>query len=432
MLSRLSSNFPRTRLAAMLAASTLFGVLSLAPSGAALGDEPERNGGAVKFLTTVPVPGLTVFDISWIDPHTQLYYLADRSNKTIDVIDAKRNVLVKQISGNFKGFTGNNDTSGPDGVVTSGHWLFVTDAPSRVVSIDLRTDLIVSEVNTGGDVDPNTGLGFRTDELAFDPEGGVILAANNADDPPFATLINVDTNTGKLTLGKRITFKNFGPGADTATNGAEQPVWDRGTGRFYISIPEVNGVKANGAVAVIDPKTATVEATFLVKFCQPAGLTLGPNQDLLIGCSVVFDTAGVPCSAATATTALNCHGNSANAKQVIMDAKNGTIDRDVFGVGGSDEVWFNRGDGRYYTASRADPHGPVLGVIDAERQVLEQIVPTFNTPLTAPAPRGTAHSVAVNPHNNHVFVPLPGGNAFPNCLTGCVAVFGKARRDDDD
>ena len=230
--------------ARLSSASALLGAVSLAISCAALADEPERNGGAVKFLTTVPVPGLTVFDISWIDPHTQLYYLADRSNKTIDVIDAKRNVLVKQISGNFKGFTGNNDTSGPDGVVTSGHWLFVTDAPSRVVSIDLRTDLIVSEVNTGG------ADGLRTDELAFDPVGGVILAVNNADDPPFATLINVDANTGKLTLGKRITFKNFGPGADTATNGAEQPVWDRGTGRFYISIPEVNGTSADGAVAM--------------------------------------------------------------------------------------------------------------------------------------------------------------------------------------
>jgi hypothetical protein len=433
MLARLSSRFPRTRLAAMLAASTLFGVLSLAPSGAVLGDEGERHGGAVKLLTTVPVPGLTVFDISWIDPHSQLYYLADRSNKAIDVIDAKRNVLVKQIKGNFTGFTGNNDTSGPDGVVTSGHWLFVTDAPSRVVSIDLRTDLIVSEVNTGG------ADGLRTDELAFDPEGGVILAVNNADEPPFATLIKVDAITGKLTLGKRITFKNFGPGADTATNGAEQPVWDRGTGRFYISIPEVNGVNANGAVAVIDPKTGTVESTFLVKHCQPAGLTLGPNQDLLIGCSVVFDTAGAACAAATAPNAahpagtpFDCHGKSANPKQVIMDARTGEIDRDVFGVGGSDEVWFNAGDGRYYTASRADPHGPVLGVIDAKRQVLEQIVPTFNTPLNTPAPRGTAHSVAVNPHNNHVFVPLPGGNAFPNCLTGCVAVFGKAKRDDDD
>src|SRR3989449_5157614 len=155
-------------------------------AGSSSADDRE-NGGTVKLLKTIgPFDDQTiaVFDISWVDPDTQLYYLADRTNNAIDVVDAKDSVRVKQIAkGQFKGFTGNNDTSGPDGVVTSGHWLFVTDAPSRVVSIDLRTDLIVSEVNTGGDVDPNTGLGFRTDELAFDPEGGVILAANNADDP---------------------------------------------------------------------------------------------------------------------------------------------------------------------------------------------------------------------------------------------------------
>ena len=40
-------------------------------------------------------------------------------------------------------------------------------------------------------------------------------------------------------------------------------------------------------VAVINPKTATVESTFHVSLCGPAGLTLGPNQDLLIGCSAV-------------------------------------------------------------------------------------------------------------------------------------------------
>jgi hypothetical protein len=183
-----------------------------------------------------------------------------------------------------------------------------------------------------------------------------------------------------------------------------------------------------------------VESTFHVSQCGPAGLTLGPNQDLLIGCSVVFDTAGVACTPAAAPkppttpagTPFNCHGKSANPKQVIMDARNGSVDKDVFGVGGSDEVWFNSGDGRYYTASRNNPTGPVMGIIDAKRQVLDQIVPTFNTPLNTPAPRGTAHSIAVNPHNNHAFVPLPGGNAFPNCLTGCVAVFGTPSEDDRD
>jgi len=313
MLSRLSSNFPRTRLAIMLAASTVFGVLSLAPSGAALGDEDERNAEAVKLLTTIPVPGsqMKSFDISWVDADTQLYYLADRSNAAVDVFDAKRHVFVKQIHGGFNGFHGSNDTAGPNGVVVSGHWLFVTDAPSRVVTIDLRTDQIVGSANTGG------APGLRADELAYDPEHGLILAVNNADDPPFATLVKVDTSTGALTVKQRITFT-------TATNGAEQPLWNPRTGRFYLSIPQVGPNAEDGAVARINPQTAAIETMFPVKFCQPAGLTLGPNQDLLVGCSVVFDTAGHVWTRDPAAQA-----PSAKPISVIMDASDGSVDKNV-------------------------------------------------------------------------------------------------------
>jgi len=115
--------------------------------------------------------------------------------------------------------------------------------------------------------------------------------------------------------------------------------------------------------------------------------------------------------------------NTAAPSQIIMDARNGSIDRVVMGVGGSDEVWFNEGDGRFYTASRNNPTGPVLGVIDAEDQSLVQVVPTVNRPP------GTAHSVAADPHNNHVLMPLPANNVFPSCLDGCIAVFGTP---DDD
>ena len=387
--------------------------LSLAGVALLLGPQPanadggRRERGAVRLLTTVPVPGnLVVFDISFVDPATQLYYLADRSNNAIDVVDSRRNVFVKQINkGGFKGFTGNNDTSGPNGVVVSGNWLFVTDAPSRVVSIDLRTDQIAGSISTGGDP------GLRTDEMAYDPKDGLLLAVNNADSPPFATLVKVDKGTGHLTVGPRITFAD-------ATNGAEQPVWDAGTGRFYLSIPELNGDVSTGAVARINPD-GTLEKMLPVSHCQPAGLTLGPRQDLLLGCSVIFDTANQPWTASDA--------NTAAPVQVVMDARTGAIDSRVAGVGGSDEVWFNPGDGRYYTASRSNPGGPVLGVIDADEQKLVQVVPTFNTPSSAPAPRGTAHSVTANPRNNHVLVALPANNVFPGCLTGCVAVYG-----DDD
>jgi hypothetical protein len=60
-----------------------------------------------------------------------------------------------------------------------------------------------------------------------------------------------------------------------------------------------------------------------------------------------------------------------------------------------------------------------LGVIDAHDQVLKQPVPTFNVPAvtTGPLahPASTAHSVAANASNNHVFVPLGANNVFPNC-----------------
>ena len=38
--------------------------------------------------------------------------------------------------------------------------------------------------------------------------------------------------------------------------------------------------------------------------------------------------------------------------------------------------------------------------------------------------------MAVNAENNFVFVPLAANNAFPDCLKGCIAVFGRSEDDD--
>ena len=103
--------------------------------------------GPVKLLSMVPVPvsatnttgGMYSFDISWVDRTTGTYYLADRSNKVVDVVVDE--TTVTQLTGDFTGFTpcavqpaGANDCAGPNGVATSANCLFVTDAPSRVVS----------------------------------------------------------------------------------------------------------------------------------------------------------------------------------------------------------------------------------------------------------------------------------------------------------
>ena len=413
----------RTRRAALLATAALFGVVSLATSGAAPAAMQERDGGAVKLLKTIPIPGnaLHGFDISWVDAPTQRYYLSDRSNKAIDVIDAKNGSFLKQINvGGFVGVVfdgagaGDNSRSGPNGVVASGRWLFAGDGGSRVVAIDLTTDTVADTLLTA-DNDP-----FRANEMAYDPEGGVILITNSGDSPPFVTLISVDQSTGRLTKLARITL-DAAHGVD-ATNGLEAVAWNPGTGRFYVSIPELSGpggTGPNGGVARIDPHTARVDALFPVEFCQPGGLAVGPHQDLLVGCTLVFDTAGDAWSATGAVTAA--------PRSVIMDANTGSIKRVVRGVSGSDEVWFNSGDGQYYLSATDQPGGPVLGVIDARSRRLAQVVPTLNVEGEAFVfPRGSAHSVTANPYNNQVFVPLPANNVFPNCLNGCIAVYRRA------
>src|SRR2546427_13181970 len=94
-------------------------------------------------LITVPGNPLTSFDISIVERSSQTddeddrssntddrgdrsresdersnqtYFLADRSNKAVDIFNASSNTFETRVAG-FVGFTGNNDTSGPDGIV---------------------------------------------------------------------------------------------------------------------------------------------------------------------------------------------------------------------------------------------------------------------------------------------------------------------------
>ena len=220
---------------------------------------------------------------------------------------------------------------------------------------------------------------------------------------------------------------------------AEQPVWNPSDGQFYLSIPSITGLPATGAVYRIDPNTAKFETAATIDECGPAGLTLGPNQDLLVGCNTVYGLDGKVWDPAKDITA--------DPREVIIDAKTGIIEATVFGVGAGDEVWFNRGDGHYYVTGSGSPLRPtppaaaqgasVLGVINALSNSLDQLVPTFNVPAVGTGnsstehPAGTAHSVAANTGNNLVFVALAANNVFPDCLTGCIAVYGRSDNDQD-
>ncbi len=331
--------------------------------------------GSTTRIALINIPGnpLTSFDISWVDDDT--YYLADRSNAGIDIIDAEDNIFLTRIGG-FVGFHIDNDHSGPNGILVIHDrdelWAgdgVDGDGHSTVKVVDLEAGAISDSI-----VIPNGTA--RADELAFDPEDRVLIVANDADEPPFVTFISTEDHS---ILGQ-LEFPN-------ATDGLEQPVWVQAAHRFYLAVPETRA-HPGGEIDVIDPVAMVVTDVFPVTECNPHGLALGPHHQLLVGCSGSAIRKG------------------AHAKSVVMDARSGAIVATITQVGGSDEVWFNPGDHRYYLAAnnmtsdgtRNGTLTPVLGIIDARTNTWIENVPTV---------RG-AHSVAADRENNHIFVPLSG------------------------
>jgi hypothetical protein len=350
-------------------------------------------------VTAVAIPGhpLRSFDISWDNPHRKEYYLADRSNAGIDILDTN-SLTFKRTIGGFVGIkltgTGavDNNHSGPDGVTSHGRWLYAGDGDSTLKVIDLdapTASAIKQSISTGGTT--------RVDEMALTTDGKLLLAANNAEDPPFATLFSANGDNAVSNVSKIIKI-SVDPTIIPAGFGLsiEQPAWDPTTQRFYTSIPviannppgcnfgQLSGpITCDGGLLVTDPKhPVAVEGAFnpatntgvvALNKCGPNGATVGPDDNLLLGC-----TPG---------------NNPDNTTTLVINAKTKHYAH-IAGITGSDEVWFNEGDGRYYTGSSRQPGGAVLGVIAGTSVLIE----------TIPQSSGS-HSVAADCNRNQIFVP---------------------------
>ncbi|MGC2415789.1 MAG: hypothetical protein WA459_24215 [Stellaceae bacterium] len=419
-------------------------VVLIASAGVALAG-PCTGPGAptsteTKCLTAVQIPGnpLRSFDISWVNPQRGEYYLADRSNSGIDIIDTRHSSFERTLPAFvgvvLKGTAVDNNHSGPDGVVTHGRWLYAGDGDSTLKVFDLDVPTASAQkqsISTGGTT--------RVDEMALTDDGTLLIAANNAEDPPFATMFaaNGDAHGSavaiitKVTVDPTIIPTGFGLSL-------EQPTWEPVTQRFYVSIPVIANnptgcnfdstagpITCDGGMLVIDPTTLTKPTAVLGAFdptsntgvvplhaCGPNGATVGPNSNLLLGC-----TPG---------------NNPSDTTTLVINAKTKNY-ANIGGITGSDEVWFNPGDQRYYTGSSRQIGGAALGVIDSTSVLIETI------------PQGSgSHSVAADCKKNHIFVPqvaplsvvglggdttgvsagICGGNA------GCVAVYAHDHEND--
>src|SRR5215470_1101450 len=280
------------------------------------GQTGEANPPPVKLVGGIVVPGNPLrFDISWVDQVSGRYYLADAGNKGVDVFDAQNDSFLGRIIG-FHGLAAPTDPCGPfDGqgpssiLVTPNNRLWASDANGTVKVFDL-TDA-QPPFNLAPIATILTDAQCRADELAFDPADHVIIVGNPAEATPFVSLISADP---PYNVSRPILF----PGA----SGLEASVWDPELRRFLTNVP---GTRNSGIVAVVNPRTMQVDATYLTPGCSGRGLALAPFQHLLVGCG-----GGQPL--------------------LILNALNGQVLKSVPEIHSADEVWYNSSDGRFYAA----------------------------------------------------------------------------------
>lgn len=390
------------------------GLLLAATTGSAVRAEPKPDEGFAP-TAAITLPNgqqISKFDISFVDPALDRYFLADRTNKAVDVIDTTDNTLSVQLTGTgpggtFQGFTGNNDTSGPNGVLTVNHQeVWAGDGDSTVKVIDLTSQQTTHVISTGG--------AARADELCWNPRDHLILVANDADAPSFVTFISTDS----YTVVGRIKFD--GVHAAKATAGIEQCQWSRRTGLFYLNLPEVNGAgddTSPGAVAVISPTDMAVVNMFTIplgKCAGPQGMAIGPENQILLGCN---------------------DPNKTVPSTVIINEHSGTVMHVLPGEDGSDQVWYNEGDDHYFLARSGGSNPQKLGIVDAQNGQEDESVAT-GLPNTTTTPHGTNHSVAADPVRNQVYVPIASNAGGAICsslggsdVQGCIAVMTTANDD---
>jgi DNA-binding beta-propeller fold protein YncE len=306
---------------------------------------------------------LGAFDVSWNDNTTHRYYLADRTNNAIDMVDSATDTFLGFIGRGH--FTGSRPCpgqpkemrhcAGPNGVVTDdlGH-VWAGDGDGNIIEADSTKPgtAIIRSIPTGGK--------GRVDEMAYDPINRILLAENDGDSPPIITFVSV---TDGSVLGHFLYPMD--------QDGMEQPAWVRQTGFFYQNVP---GKK--NRIDVFDPhklpnpvKSFPVECAGGVLGLTVSGLTVGPNGRLMTVCGSVGGAS--------------------------IDSKTGKILKVVPQGADADEVWYDPGTNNYYFSG-------VKGVAVVSGTTEKFVA---NIPLAS-------HSVAVNASNQHIFVPVAGKGIF--------------------
>jgi DNA-binding beta-propeller fold protein YncE len=348
-----------------LARSLALGLLGAVAFGFA------AEAASLRQVATIPVPGLDSYDIGIVD-HGK-YYLTDRTNKAVDIFDTKTNKLVGRITG-FVGPGPGGPQGGPNGVLVIGNQLWAGDGDSTVKIADIKQGRVIQTISTGGKK--------RADELAYDRKDNVFIIGNDAEEPPFLTLISTKGQhpiVGKVMMPR-------------ASDGLEQPVYYKGM--FYVAVPELDKDEHKGGIAIIDPKKAALVKIVEVANCRPQGLAEGRGTNLVVGCNAGSKGSKIPPLFALFDT---------KAERLIPVT-------DKFG--GADMAAYDKKLGLYVAGGREAPGGPSVGVVDAKTNKWIENIPLPPNP----------HSVAVDNATGNIYVP---SGATGGSCGGCIVVLGR-------
>ena len=358
------------------------------------------------FKQSIQIPGtsstnkFTGYDLATFDATNQLYYLTDRSNNGIDVFSSATNAFVERIGGGlFAGATASNDNAGPNGITLTdfgtGKLLIAGNGPSNFISFTLdSTGLIVlgpprttSTAVAGTPTPPN-----RVDGVAYAPNANTILAANNASDPGFVTLVNNATGA----VIRSIRLDGTGGYPDVGANGVEATIYNTARKTFFIAVPALNAAGTGaGGVIELDAATGNLLHTYdfnamgLAGVCSPTGVVQGSGATMFVACS-----------------------DGSAGHSVLLDPTGAGSLKLVNGISGGDQTAYDPTTDTFFEASRFQVGGPVLGIIDAKTLVLQLLAIGVND-----------HSVAVDPVTGEVFVATAATSAFAGCENGCIGVF---------
>jgi hypothetical protein len=388
--------------------------------------------------TVIPVPGgLTSFDIAFVDANINTFVLADRTNKSIDVVNTATNTLTHQYTASpaFRGVFnpgGLANASGPNGaLIVDQREIWATDAPvlncsgsPQVCTVVTPSSIKVIDLATGATkhVIPNGGA-RRADELCEDVKHEIVLSANDDPIDNFLTFINTETYSIIGTNHKldgsdpnfqiKLTGVSLPTHSKVAADGIEQCKFNPRTGSYYLAVPATTITDLDKPLSSTNPSPGPgvvlkisrhapfhIEETITIPAatgCQgPQGLAIGPRHEIQLGCG--------------------------GANSVIIDDRSGpaaTIVAIETGEGGADEVWYNPGDNTFFIARSA---AGKLGVQDAGGNESRAPQPDADVTTTI-----GSHVVAADMRRNQIYVPVRANTVAGTCTTaGCATLCGAA------